>query len=77
MKQLKDSAVRAREILKREQSPLPRECEVVLLADLTRLLSGYFSLLGEVRFTLEKGGHYRMSIEAEAAQIKPFGVIRY
>ena len=63
MKALNNNAARAREILKREQSPLSAE--------------GYFSLLGPVSIKIEKGDSYRISIEAEANEIKPFGVIRY
>ena len=76
MKSLKDNALRTREILKREQSPLPYECKAVVLADLERVLSGYFSLVGSVRLKIEKGDRYRITIEAESDEIKPFGVIR-
>lgn len=36
-----------------------------------------FPFSGPVSIKIEKGDSYRISIEAEANEIKPFGVIRY
>lgn len=77
MKTLKDNAVRAREILKREQSPISGECESVVRADLERVLSGYFTLAGKVNIQVERGELFTIKIEAKASEIKPFGVIRF
>lgn len=76
MKNLKENAERAREILIREKTPLTKECETVVVADLKKVLSNYFSLKDDFLFTIEKTGDYKIKITVTAQKIKSFGVIR-
>lgn len=76
MKKLRENAERTREVLKREQTPLSKQCEAVVLSDLKKVLNGYF-LIKNVEFSVEKGDVYTIKIIATASEIKPFGVIRY
>lgn len=62
MQKLTDNAVRARELLTRENAPLPPACARVLTADLARVLGEYFSLTAPPEVSIERGtgaSHHR------------------
>lgn len=75
MRKLTDNAARARTVLRREKTPVSATCEAMIVADITRILSAYFGLEGEVRLRVEQGEKMRIIIEAEAATAKPFGTV--
>lgn len=76
MRRLNDSAARAKNLLERENAPLAEECERVLVRDIERTLSAYFSLKGEVELKIVRESDYTITIRAAAVQVKPFGVIK-
>lgn len=76
MRKLSDGAARAKNLLERENAPLSEECERVLARDLERTLSGYFGLCGPVEVKIARNGNYVITVRAEAAQVKPFGIIK-
>ena len=75
MKTYTDNADRARTMLRRANAPLSPACEGMIAADLTRVLSAYFELEGEVRLRVTRGGSIRIAVEAEAKAVKPFGTV--
>ena len=75
MKTYTDNAARARTLLRRANAPLSPACEGMIAADLTRVLSAYFELEGEVRLRVTRGGSIRIAVEAEAKAVKPFGTV--
>lgn len=75
MQKLTDNAVRARELLTRENAPLPPACERVLAADLARVLGAYFALTAPPEVTIERGAELRITVRARAGHAKPFGVL--
>ena len=75
MQKLTDNAVRARELLTRENAPLPPACARVLTADLARVLGEYFSLTAPPEVSIERGPELRITVRARAAHAKPFGVL--
>lgn len=75
MKTYTDNAARARTLLRRASAPLPPACESMIAADLTRALSAYFELEGEVRLRVTRGGSIRIVVEAEAKAVKAFGTV--
>lgn len=76
MRKLSDNAMRTRDILSRERTLISEDCEKVIVRDLEKILSGYFRLCGGVNFKLERGETIRISVTAEAEEIKPFGIVR-
>lgn len=76
MRKLSDNAMRTRDILSRERTLISEDCEKVIVRDLEKILSGYFKLRGGVSFKLERGETIRISVTAEAEEIKPFGIVR-
>ena len=77
MRKLSENAVRAKHILEREGSPLSAECERMLLRELERTLSAFFDLTGELRLQLVREGRgYAVSVHANAAKVRPFGVVK-
>ncbi len=75
MRKLTDNALRARNLLSREKSPLSPECERVVVRDLERTLSGYFKLSGRITLKVERGKKLSVTIQAEADEVKPFGIV--
>ena len=79
MQKLTDNAVRARELLTRENAPLPPACARVLTADLARVLGEYFSnrytYSAPPEVSIERGTELRITVRARAAHAKPFGVL--
>lgn len=76
MRRLTDNAVRARNILEREGAPLPPDCEQMLARDLERVLSGYFDLAAPVQVNIAREGCYVVTVRAEAARPRPFGIVK-
>lgn len=77
MRKLSDNAVRAKNILEREGSPLSAECEQMLLRELSRTLSACFDLEGELRLQIVKEGReYTITVHAHATRVRPFGVVK-
>ncbi len=76
MRRLTDNAVRAKNILEREGAPLPPDCEQMLARDLERVLSDYFDLAAPVEVHIAREGSYVVTVRAEAARPRPFGVIK-
>ena len=76
MRRLTDNAVRAKNILEREGAPLPPDCEQMLARDLERVLSDYFDLAAPVEVHIGREGSYVVTVRAEAARPRPFGVIK-
>ena len=76
MRRLTDNAVRAKNILEREGAPLPPDCKQMLARDLERVLSDYFDLAAPVEVHVAREGSYVVTVRAEAARPRPFGVIK-
>ena len=76
MRRLTDNAVRAKHILEREDAPLTPDCEQMLERDLERVLAGYFDLAAPVRVQIAREGSYVVTVRAEAARPRPFGVVK-
>lgn len=75
MRKLTDNAKRAREVLERENCVLTAECERVARREIEKTLSEFFRLTGEVKMKVERKGTIVIAIEAEAAEVKPFGIL--
>lgn len=76
MRRLTEGAERAKDLLKRENSPLPAECEQVIVSDLEKTLSAYFTLEGKIKFQFVRKDEYTITIVAKALQVKPFGIVK-
>lgn len=75
MRKLTDGALRARDVLARENAVLPAECGRVAARDIEKILSEYFVLSGGVSFKAERKGRIVITIVAEAEEAKPFGIV--
>lgn len=75
MQKQTENAIRARELLSRENAPLPPACERVLAADLARVLGQYFALAAPPEVRIEGGRQLCITVRAKATQALPFGVL--
>lgn len=76
MRKLTDGAVRAKEILERDNAPVPAECERMIAQDLAALLSGYFELEGDVELKIERKDALEITVRARAVRSKSFRVMK-
>ncbi len=76
MRKLTDGAVRAKEILERDNAPVPAECERMIAQDLAALLAGYFELESDVELKIERKDALEITVRARAVRAKTFGVVR-
>ena len=76
MRKLTDGAVRAKEILERDNAPIPAECERMIAQDLSSLLAGYFELEGGIELKIERKDALEITVRAKALRAKTFGVVR-
>ncbi len=72
MRRLRESALRARDVLEREKQPLSEGCRALIARDVAAALSEYFVLTGSVRVKVERGEKVKITLEAEAESILPF-----
>ena len=72
MRRLRESALRARDVLEREKQPLSEGCRALIARAVAAALSEYFVLTGSVRLKVERGEKVKITLEAEAESILPF-----
>lgn len=72
MRRLRESALRARDVLEREKQPLSEGCRALIARDVAAALSEYFVLTGSVRLKVERGEKVKITLVAEAESILPF-----
>ena len=76
MKKKNGELGRLKSIIETDRLSVGANFDELIESDLTKLLSDYFDLKGEVKIFIEKqNGIYNLSIEANAVRIKPFGSI--
>ena len=66
MRRLRESALRARDVLEREG------CRALIARDVAAALSEYFVLTGSIRLKVERGEKVKITLVAEAESILPF-----
>ena len=72
MRRLRESALRARDVLEREKQPLSEGCRALIARDVAAALSEYFVLTGSIRLKVERGEKVKITLEAEEESILPF-----
>ena len=75
-KRVNAELARLKNVISSDRMSVESSFEDLLSTDLKKLLSDYFDLKGEVKIFLEKQNQsYKLTAEATAIRVKPFGAI--